>query len=192
MAVPSEESHPACWQYRSLTILKGHISYVEAAPCTVAVDDHHDVEWLHARLRLHPQSPPPHPLRNTELRTCRRPYRRRFPLQPDATNSLMDPYAPLMGNPGYDAQHYTVDIAIPTADLKYIEATTTMEAVATADLPTFDLDFLGLDISAGLRGRGRRRVQPQWAGTHHYPRHADRCGREFRGQRYLFGTPRTL
>ena len=70
-----------------------------------------------------------------------------FPIVPDATNSLMDPYAPLMGNPGYDAQHYTVDIAIPTDDLGYIEATTTMEAVATADLPTFNLDFLGLDIS---------------------------------------------
>jgi aminopeptidase N len=70
-----------------------------------------------------------------------------LPIEPDATNSLMDPYAPLMGNPGYDAQHYTLDIAIPTDDLKYIEATTTMEAVATADLPTFNLDFLGLDIS---------------------------------------------
>jgi aminopeptidase N len=52
-----------------------------------------------------------------------------------------------MGNPGYDAQHYTVDLAIPTDDLGYIEATTTMEAVATVDLPTFHLDFLGLDIS---------------------------------------------
>ncbi len=71
-----------------------------------------------------------------------------FPIQSDATNSLEDPYAPLMGNPGYDAQHYTVDLAIPTDDLGYIEATTTMEALATADLPTFDLDFLGLDVSA--------------------------------------------
>lgn len=71
-----------------------------------------------------------------------------FPVAEDATNSLGDPYAPLMGNPGYDAQHYTLDIAIPTDDLKYIEATTTIEAIATAELPTFNLDFLGLDISA--------------------------------------------
>src|SRR5690349_5601494 len=71
-----------------------------------------------------------------------------FPVKADATNSLGDPYAPLMGNPGYDTQHYTLDISIPTKDLKYIEATTTIEAIATADLPTFGLDFLGLDISA--------------------------------------------
>ncbi len=70
-----------------------------------------------------------------------------FPVAEDVSNSLMDPYAPLMGNPGYDAQHYTLDIAIPTDDLNYIEATTTIEAVATADLPTFTLVFLGLDTA---------------------------------------------
>lgn len=71
-----------------------------------------------------------------------------FPVAPDATNSLGDPYAPATGNPGYDTQHYTLDIVISTNDLNYIAATTTIEAAATADLPTFNLDFLGLYISA--------------------------------------------
>ncbi|MFN8464470.1 MAG: M1 family metallopeptidase [Caldilineaceae bacterium] len=70
------------------------------------------------------------------------------PVAPDATNGLGDPYAQTMGNPGYDAQHYTLDMVISNDDLKYIAATTTIEAIATADLPTFNLDFLGLYISA--------------------------------------------
>lgn len=70
-----------------------------------------------------------------------------FPVAPDVTNSLGDPYAPATGNPGYDAQHYTLDIIITSDDLKYIAATATIKAIATADLPTFNLDFLGLYIS---------------------------------------------
>ncbi|MBN1963039.1 MAG: M1 family metallopeptidase, partial [Anaerolineae bacterium] len=57
-----------------------------------------------------------------------------------------DPYFPGLGNGGYDAQHYTIDL---TADLdaNTISGTVTIEAVATQDLSRFDLDFLGFAIS---------------------------------------------
>lgn len=60
---------------------------------------------------------------------------------------LGDPYFPGIGNGGYDVQHYTIDVS---TDMKSeaIAATVTIEATATQDLSTFDLDFLGFEISA--------------------------------------------
>jgi aminopeptidase N len=56
------------------------------------------------------------------------------------SNSLNDPLYPWMGNGGYDAQHYTIDLRVP-ADHKTIKGATVMEAVATEDLSSFNLDL---------------------------------------------------
>lgn len=58
-----------------------------------------------------------------------------------------DPYFPHLGNGGYDAQHYTLDLL---ADLENgsISGTVTMQAIATQSLSRFNLDFAGFTISA--------------------------------------------
>jgi aminopeptidase N len=59
-----------------------------------------------------------------------------------------DSYFPFEGNPGYDAQHYTVEIGVNPTNIRQISGTTTMEALATSDLSSFNLDFLGFEVSA--------------------------------------------
>lgn len=63
------------------------------------------------------------------------------------SDGIGDPYFPKMGNGGYDAQHYTLDL---TVDVKNntISGTVTMDAKVTEDLSSFDLDFTGFQISA--------------------------------------------
>ncbi len=62
-------------------------------------------------------------------------------------DSIGDPYYPQLGNAGYDAQHYTLDL---TADVaaNTLSATVTMQAQALSELPRFNLDFHGFQISA--------------------------------------------
>ncbi len=57
-----------------------------------------------------------------------------------------DPYFPELGNGGYDALHYTLDLE---ADLETntISGTVTMRARATQALSSFNLDFAGFTIS---------------------------------------------
>jgi aminopeptidase N len=57
-----------------------------------------------------------------------------------------DPYFPELGNGGYDAQHYTIDLDWD-AKTNRIDATVTMQAQATQDLSQFDLDFEGFTIT---------------------------------------------
>jgi aminopeptidase N len=59
---------------------------------------------------------------------------------------LGDPYFPELGNGGYDALHYTIDL---DADLEsgVIAGTVTMRAKATQSLSRFNLDFGGFEIS---------------------------------------------
>jgi aminopeptidase N len=59
-----------------------------------------------------------------------------------------DPYYPLLGNGGYDAIHYTIDLDLDVAAGTIVEATTTIDALATQDLSTFNLDFRGPSIDA--------------------------------------------
>ncbi len=69
--------------------------------------------------------------------------------EPDNTvaqDSLGDDYYPELGNGGYDALHYTLDLDVDVAD-NTISGTLTMQARATSDLSEFNLDFLGLEIS---------------------------------------------
>ncbi len=66
--------------------------------------------------------------------------------EPGATG-IGDPYFEMLGNGGYDAQHYTLDLAVDMDD-NIISGTVTMDAVATQDLSVFNLDFIGFQISA--------------------------------------------
>jgi aminopeptidase N len=70
------------------------------------------------------------------------------PVDPGAPlDGIGDPYFPKLGNSGYDSLHYTLDL---TADMdaNTISGTVTLEARATRDLTTFNLDFDGFTISA--------------------------------------------
>ncbi|MFI6316522.1 M1 family metallopeptidase [Nonomuraea sp. NPDC050556] len=72
--------------------------------------------------------------------------------QPGAPG-LGDPYFPLEGNGGYDAQHYTLGLAYDPAT-KVLKGTVHMLARATQDLSRFDLDFQQLTVrSVTVNGR---------------------------------------
>lgn len=60
---------------------------------------------------------------------------------------LGDPYYPLLGNSGYDVQHYTLDITVDVADNEII-GVATIDAIALQDLSAFNLDFRGLQVDA--------------------------------------------
>ena len=62
-------------------------------------------------------------------------------------DSLGDPYYPQMGNGGYDALHYTIDLTVDVANNK-ISGSSTLDAQATEALSSFNLDLHGLDVSA--------------------------------------------
>lgn len=57
-----------------------------------------------------------------------------------------DPYYPSLGNGGYDALHYTLDIDVDM-DTNTLDAIVTVEAKATQALSQFNLDFLGFEIT---------------------------------------------
>jgi aminopeptidase N len=61
--------------------------------------------------------------------------------------SLDDAYYPGMGNGGYDAQHYTLELKVDVAN-NQISGTTTLDALTTEALSSFNLDLHGLEVSA--------------------------------------------
>ena len=58
-----------------------------------------------------------------------------------------DPYYLFLGNPGYDAQHYTIDLCIDVP-ANTIAGTLTMNALATNDLTTIGFDYNGPAVNA--------------------------------------------
>ena len=62
---------------------------------------------------------------------------------------LGDPLYPFLGNGGYDALHYTIQLIV-NVENNALAGTTTMEARALQDLTAFNLDFSGLEISQVL------------------------------------------
>lgn len=56
-----------------------------------------------------------------------------------------DPYFPLLGNSGYDVQHYTLDLTVDMDD-NVIAGTVSIDARTTQDLSVFNLDFYGYTI----------------------------------------------
>ena len=59
-----------------------------------------------------------------------------------------DSLYPDFGNGGYNTLTYTLDITINNVDTSELEATTTIEAVATEELSRFNLDFAGFEITS--------------------------------------------
>src|SRR5215207_3957400 len=64
------------------------------------------------------------------------------------SSGIGDPYYPLLGNSGYDVQHYTLDLDLDVAGGSITAGHATFEAIALVDLCAFNLDFLGLEIDA--------------------------------------------
>jgi aminopeptidase N len=71
-----------------------------------------------------------------------------FPGCTAGSSGIGDPYFPLMGNSGYDALHYDLDLDLDVANATIVAGRATMSAVALVDLCTFNLDFRGLEIDA--------------------------------------------
>jgi aminopeptidase N len=67
----------------------------------------------------------------------------RVPVKP---SSLEDSYFPLLGNKGYDALHYHLDIT-PDFDAETLDATVEIRTQATENLTEFNLDFWGYTIT---------------------------------------------
>jgi aminopeptidase N len=60
-----------------------------------------------------------------------------------------DPHFPRLGNGGYDARHYTLDLDIDP-EANHLQATTTVQARATQDLSSFNLDLQGFHLSGAV------------------------------------------
>lgn len=62
-------------------------------------------------------------------------------------SGIGDPYYPLMGNGGYDVQHYDLNLNVDMA-LERISATAVITARSTQALDRFDLDLLSLTVES--------------------------------------------
>jgi len=62
-------------------------------------------------------------------------------------DGIGDAYYPGLGNGGYDALHYTLDLAVDV-ERNNLDGRATIEARATQDLASFNLDFAGLAVEA--------------------------------------------
>lgn len=62
-------------------------------------------------------------------------------------DGLSDPYYPQMGNGGYDALHYSLDLTVDVANDE-INGVSTLDAQTTEALSSFDLDLHGLEVSS--------------------------------------------
>lgn len=62
--------------------------------------------------------------------------------------SIGDPYAPELGNTGYDVQHYDIHMTLDPVDQYQVEGAVTIEATASENnLTQLSLDFIGFDIN---------------------------------------------
>jgi aminopeptidase N len=69
------------------------------------------------------------------------------PVDVQTDYGIGDPYFPKLGNPGYDVQNYVISLDVDPESGE-ISGKTTIEAVATDNLPSFNLDFQGFDIDS--------------------------------------------
>jgi aminopeptidase N len=61
-----------------------------------------------------------------------------------------DSLYPRFGNSGYDVQHYTLDITVKDVATSQLDGMTSLDAKATQNLSSFNLDFIGFEISSIL------------------------------------------
>ncbi len=66
------------------------------------------------------------------------------------TLGLGDSLYPYFGNGGYDVQHYMLDLTVNDVVTSDLIGITTIEATATQDLSSFNLDFIGFEITSIL------------------------------------------
>lgn len=64
------------------------------------------------------------------------------------SSGIGDAYFPLMGNSGYDALHYELDLDLDVPHAAINAGRATIEALALVDLCGFNLDFRGLEIES--------------------------------------------
>lgn len=57
-----------------------------------------------------------------------------------------DSLYPHLGNGGYDVQHYTLDLTVKDVATSDLDGTTDIDARATQNLSSFNLDFIGFEI----------------------------------------------
>jgi hypothetical protein len=70
------------------------------------------------------------------------------PVFEPGAQTLGDPLLPQLGNGGYDARHYEIELDYDRAANEFDSATTTMAATATQNLSRFSLDFQDLPVDA--------------------------------------------
>jgi len=72
-----------------------------------------------------------------------------LPADPNAgAPGLGDSLYPGFGNGGYEVEHYTLDITVHDVATSELNAITTIEANATQELSSFNLDFIGFQIAS--------------------------------------------
>ena len=106
------------------------------------------------------------------------------------SSSLNDSLYPWMGNGGYDALHYTIDLRVPS-DHKTIQGTTVMEAVATQDLSSFNLDLGKPEVKYVLVNGSRARFEHKDPELTITPTEEIASGSRFRVQVAYAGEPGT-
>ncbi|MGV9906205.1 M1 family metallopeptidase [Streptomyces sp. NPDC003388] len=102
-----------------------------------------------------------------------------------------DPYFPQLGNGGYDARHYDLDIAYAPGTGR-LDGRTTLRARATQNLSSFDLDLQRLEITRVEVDGSRARFTRDGDEVTVTPRHALREGREFTVSVTYGGVPEPL
>ncbi|MEV5570076.1 M1 family metallopeptidase [Spirillospora sp. NPDC052269] len=102
-----------------------------------------------------------------------------------------DPYFPLEGNGGYDARHYSLDLAYDTSSGQ-LAGTVTMTAKATQNLSSFDLDLTGMEVSKVVVDGRRASFHHQGQELKITPRHGLRRNSEFHVSVTYGGVPKTI
>lgn len=78
-------------------------------------------------------------------------------LPPELTGAdaagIGDRLFPTLGNPGYDVQHYTLDLRFEPTN-RTLAGRTTIEAIATIDLETVNVDFAHIPSAVSVDGTG--------------------------------------
>src|SRR5215207_5922309 len=88
------------------------------------------------------------PTTKPESTSTARPVESSTPTDPlVGSTGLNDSLFPGFGNGGYDVAHYTLDITVNDVSTSDLTARTTIEAKATQTLSSFNLDFIGFEIS---------------------------------------------
>jgi aminopeptidase N len=101
---------------------------------------------------------------------------------------LNDPIFPWMGNGGYDAQDYNINLRF-SDDKRSETGTTTMEALATQDLSQFDLDFGSMTVSGVTVNGAAARFQQSDPELVIVPAQALKNGEKFRVTVSYSGVP---